>query len=391
MIESPPIKILDEIAVNYHEDSQAPLHEIVRSGLDEIIEKHFVDGQRFWPETEVCERLHLSRVTVRRALNALSDQGRLTRHRSRGTFVRAAHGDSVSPERRSLPADGNVGSIGIVVPYLGSPFWSVAIDEVAAACAASGLDLHVYPCDQSEAASSNLAQLTAPPSDEAVLLLGNTHAATRSYFETLTLRGYRVVTIDMPIRGLAAPYVGVDNDMGVYIGVRHLLDLGHRRITLLNYEPPSTWAAQIRVNGFLSIAAECEIARARVFRADLAIAGGRFAVVAAAMEKIWRDRAERPTAVFCDSGACATAALKWCAEHGIDVPGELSLLSFDETRDTQYSRPRLTCISQPMQQIAQQALELAARPENKHVLLPPTLIVRASTAPPPAKRTSGGT
>ncbi|MDR3708158.1 MAG: substrate-binding domain-containing protein [Capsulimonadaceae bacterium] len=380
MIETPSTRILDDLAASYHDGSPVPLHEIVRSGLGEIIDRHFVDGQKFWPETTLAERLNVSRMTVRRALNDLSDQGRISRQRARGTFVRKG----AKQRMRDAAPKTAYKSVGIFVPYLGSPFWSEMIDEIANVASAEGRTLHVYTCDRGEPGASAAAQLATSPSDEAMLLLGNTHAATVDLYAALTGRGYRVVTIDTPIRGFPVPFVGVDNDMGIHMAVSHLIDLGHTRITLFNWEPPSYIITQNRINAFLSIAQERSLHDARVFRVNHAHPGGAHRVISAAMEQIWGDAGNRPTAILYDSEGSAPAALKWCAGQGVRVPDDLSILCFDDAREIQFARPPLTCIAQPLARIARRVMALVSHPANEHVLLPPTLIVRASTAPPSA-------
>lgn len=264
------------------------------------------------------------------------------------------------------------------MPYVGSPFWSEVLDEIAAVTGGTGRSLHVYSSHAGESGESIIAQLATSPDNEAIVLLGYSNSATEDLYCRLVERGYRVVTVDSPIRGLPAPFVGVDNDMGIYMGVRHLVELGHRRITLLSYEPPQNVNTQLRANAFLSAAAENDLLEARVFRVDLSVPGGR--CVAVAMESIWSDPQSRPTALFCDSAGGAVSALKWCVEQGIAIPKELSILSFDNTRQVQFSRPTMSCIAQPLRQIAHVVMELVERPQIRHILLPPTLVVRNSTA-----------
>ncbi|MDR3708160.1 MAG: LacI family DNA-binding transcriptional regulator [Capsulimonadaceae bacterium] len=379
MIAPPSIQLLERIVDDNGSSSDGQhLYEVVESALTDLIDKHFVDGQRFWPETAVCEQLNVSRVTVRHALNALTEQGRISRHRKRGTFVRK----SVQERAQVAVCERSFRSIGVYVRHSGSPFWSEAIDELALAAVESGRTLHVYSRDRGEAAAAAVAQLTTSPDEEAILLLGDTHDVTDELYTILTRRGYRVVTVDMPICGYPAPFVGVDNTMGVYMGMQHLIELGHCRITMLNYEPPLFVNTQLRVNAFRTVAALHNLTEARVFSADLTLPGGRHRIVATAMEQIWSNPGERPTAIFCDSGGCAVSAVKWCAEQGVQLPRELSLLSFDDTREVRFSRPPLSCIAQPFAPMARRALELLERPQNEHVLLPPALIVRSSTAAP---------
>ncbi|HEY3328497.1 MAG TPA: LacI family DNA-binding transcriptional regulator [Capsulimonadaceae bacterium] len=377
MTETPSLALLDDLSITSYGNCELPLHEVVRNGLRSVINDHFKDGQRFWTEAEVQEKLNVSRVTVRRALTALVAEGCLVRHRSRGSFVRVATVGSM-PDGRSIRDHERPKSVGIFAPYSNSEFWGDVIDQLSVVAGESGLSCHVYSYEKGEPGESIIAQVATKPSDETLVLLGDTNIATAEIYRLLTARGFYAIVVDMPIREFPAPFVGSDNDMGVYMGMRHLIELGHRRITMLSIEPPNNVNTQLRVNAFTAAALENGLTDTRVCHIDLTIPASR--AVPAAMDSIWDAPAHRPTAIFCDSADSSVAALKWCVEQGIAVPGDVSILGFDTTRQVQFARPPLTCIAQPLREIAEVVVELLERPAMRHILLPPKLIVRESTA-----------
>ena len=97
---------------------------------------------------------------------------------------------------------------------------------------------------------------------------------------------------------------------------------------------------------------------------------------------------QTPTAAFVASDYIALGMLSAAETHGVRVPGDLSVVGFDDIRFSQYVRPRLTTIRSPLERLAQVGVELlferlaardtAARTE----VLPVELIVRESAAPP---------
>jgi LacI family transcriptional regulator/LacI family repressor for deo operon, udp, cdd, tsx, nupC, and nupG len=89
------------------------------------------------------------------------------------------------------------------------------------------------------------------------------------------------------------------------------------------------------------------------------------------------------TAVFCFNDLVAVGALLACQERGIAVPGDLSLVGFDDIDLARYMTPPLTTVQQPRVRLGNLATQLvldllAGRPVQNHVL-PPKLIERAST------------
>ncbi|MCW1804529.1 LacI family DNA-binding transcriptional regulator [Brachybacterium squillarum] len=166
--------------------------------------------------------------------------------------------------------------------------------------------------------------------------------------------------------------------------VRHLLDLGHRRIGLLA-GPRESLPAQQRLDGYLSALGRAGVPVDRSlivhgkFRED---DGRRGALELLAL-------ADPPTAVFAASDALAVGVLRAAGERGLAVPADLSVLGFDDTMITGWTTPPLTAVRQPLFEMGQVAVErllaLAADPE---VFAPPfqletRLVARESTGPAP--------
>jgi len=380
ILSAPSETLLDDLAeTNSGSLDGQLLHDVVRRGLIDLIGRHFVDGQKFWPEHVLCERLNVSRVTVRRALSELSEDGTLQRHRAKGTFVQKSVGRRMVSVRHTATA---LKTVGIFVPNGNSSFWSQVLNALGAMGKASGFQVHVYSIYPGETSPAAIGQLATEPSSEGILLLGNSHDLTRDLYSSLSDRGYRVVAIDIAVRETPAPFVGVNNDMGIRIGMQHLFDLGHERITMMVYEPTHILTTQLRVNAFKSIVAERQLQHCDIVYADLGSGLEAYKTISNMLDEIWAASADKPSAIFCDSGAGQVAALKWCAERHVVVPKDLSIIGFDDSPKHQYSRPPATVVAQPIEAIIGKAVEMLRNKEMGHVLLPPSLIVRGSTAAP---------
>ena len=128
----------------------------------------------------------------------------------------------------------------------------------------------------------------------------------------------------------------------------------------------------------------------------LAIAGGVAGTVLmedAGRAVLDRDPHERPTALLCMSDAIALGCCRAAAELGIDVPGELSIVGFDNSPVALLSDPPLTTVAQPMVEKGRVATRLALagaagrKRLPRRTIMPTELIVRGTTGPPPAERT----
>jgi DNA-binding LacI/PurR family transcriptional regulator len=177
------------------------------------------------------------------------------------------------------------------------------------------------------------------------------------------------------------PTVRVDNAAGARLATRHLLDLGHATVHHVG-GPPDWPEAQARVEGW---------------RETLYAAGAVVPPVttgwwdAAAGYEQGRRLAADPavTAVFCGNDRIALGVLRALHEAGRRVPGEVSVVGFDDMPDSGFFMPPLTTVHQDFAELGRRALALllrhlgrpgAAPPED--VLVAPSLVPRASATPP---------
>ena len=107
--------------------------------------------------------------------------------------------------------------------------------------------------------------------------------------------------------------------------------------------------------------------------------------------------ADRPTGVFCGSDIIAAGTVKFCAREGIKVPGEVSVMGFDNLEISELTSPELTTLEVPAREMGRLAADYltasdAQRQHMQHRELPVRLVVRGSTGQAPASpRSATGT
>jgi LacI family transcriptional regulator len=164
---------------------------------------------------------------------------------------------------------------------------------------------------------------------------------------------------------------------------RHLLGQGHRRIGFVTGSDAYALSAA-RLRGYEQAVAEAgaDADPALVARGDFGFESG----LAAAEQLLSLDRP--PTAVVASSDQMALAAVQAAQARGLSVPGDLSVVSFDDSPLARFTAPALTAICQPIAAMTARAAErlIAATageaPPATRDVLPFSLAVRASTAPP---------
>jgi DNA-binding LacI/PurR family transcriptional regulator len=152
-----------------------------------------------------------------------------------------------------------------------------------------------------------------------------------------------------------ADHVAIDNTAAAGDATRHLADLGRRRIAAIGaQEQPSAVTAHQRLAGYRAALAEAGLP-------DMVAQVGSFhrADGAAAMARLL-DAAEPPDAVFCFNDLLALGAIRTLLERGLDVPGDVAVVGFDDIEDGRFSTPTLSTISPDTGRIAQLAVDLLA-------------------------------
>jgi len=181
------------------------------------------------------------------------------------------------------------------------------------------------------------------------------------------------------------PSIGVTNWRGARAAVEHLLALGHTRIGMVAGRPSSP-AGAARLHGFRAALSEAGLPDdASLIKAtDFDYSEG----VRAACTLL--SLPEPPTAIFAASDSQALGVLEAARREGFAVPGQLSVVSFDDTAVAATASPPLTAVRQPFEELGRVAtrtlLDVAAghQPTVTRMELATALTVRESTAPPAA-------
>jgi LacI family transcriptional regulator len=173
---------------------------------------------------------------------------------------------------------------------------------------------------------------------------------------------------------------------GARLAVEHLIQLGHRRIGFVQ-GAEGTPSSLRRLAGYRSALEQAglPIQDELIAPGDYTQAGGRRALASLLA------LAQPPTAVFCANDLTAFGALEVAHRRGLEVPGDISIVGFDDIDEAASAQPPLTTISQPPRRVGTVTAEtlierLGGRIEPTFRSVPGTLMVRQSTAPPRAAR-----
>jgi DNA-binding LacI/PurR family transcriptional regulator len=277
------------------------------------------------------------------------------------------------------------GLIGVLVPELANPIFPLLAEAIETRAAPRGLASIL--CNTTSAAFRELdyVHMLLDRGVEGMIFVSCEMTNLRgdhTHYAHLAAEGARIVFVNGAMHTVDAPSVGVDERAAGEIATQHLISLGHTRIGFVA-GPEHYLPTQLKAAGRATALASAGIVDgALTAYTDFSRDGGRRALA----ELL--ERPEPPTAVICSSDIMALGAMHEAESRGVRVPDDLSVVGFDGIEAARWAEPELTTVEQPIELIAEQAVETLARLiESPRRELPnsyfrPTLRVRSSTAAP---------
>ena len=266
-------------------------------------------------------------------------------------------------------------TIGIVVQDISSPFFDETLRGVDDGLKGTGFASVIVSGHWNAAEEKErIRLLLARKVDGIILLSGRLDDAA-----ILQFANHRpIVSTGRALQTRSALGFKLDNEQGAYLAVRHLVDLGHRRIAFVT-GPANNNDADERLTGYTRALREADIAfdPALVTTGDFHEAGGLMAI-----NRLFETN-QQFTAVFAANDLSAYGVRLCLYRKGIRVPEDISLVGFDDLPGSSYTTPPLTTIRQPlydMGRIATHALLTLINGDPVMAAIPPLeLVVRETT------------
>jgi LacI family transcriptional regulator len=268
--------------------------------------------------------------------------------------------------------------VGVVVSDLGNPFYGGLAAGIEQTLRDADYQM-ILVGDNSESTEEMAAVRTFLAMRAPGVILTPVGPEATSF---LVRRGVAVVEVDRRIANVECDAVLVDNVRGARAAVAHLLELGHARIALLGVETRFT-SDTGRLEGYRLAHAEAGVPVDERLVLRLPFHDPQTdEKIGALLEH------EAPTAVFAANNLLAECAWRVIRARGLALPGDISLVGFDDVQWTGMVSPGITVVAQPTIELGRRAAALLLRrmgvpaaPATAE-LLQPRLVVRGSTAAP---------
>jgi LacI family transcriptional regulator, repressor for deo operon, udp, cdd, tsx, nupC, and nupG len=322
--------------------------------------------------TQVAAYAKVSEATVSRVLNGKPGVAESTRQ----AVLTAL--DVLGYERPTQLRGQRAKLVGLVLPELQNPIFPAFAEVVADALSRRGVTPVLCTRTAASVTEASYVDMLLEQHVSGIIFFGGQYheaGADHQHYHLLTDRGLPVVLINAAYEDLGFPRVSVDDAHAIEQALAHLEALGHERIGIVL--GPHDHVPSIRkLEAYRRARSDPD---ALVEHTIFSIQGG----VVAAQRLIKRDA----TAIVCASDILALGAIRQAHRAGFDVPGDLSVVGFDDSALMVCTDPPLTTVRQPIEAMGQAAVAQllsqvgGTQVSSEELLFEPELVVRASTGP----------
>ncbi len=324
---------------------------------------------------EVAKRAGVSIATVSRVVNGLASVDKKLAKRVWKAIDELGY---VPNQQARALVSGRSRTLGLLVSEITNPFFPELIQSFENIAGENGFEVMVgstnYNLDHAKLFITRLLQRRV----EGVAVM--TFRAESPLLDPLIAQDIPLVSIDVSTDAPRSTILEIDYAQGITQAVQHLAVLGHRRIAyaggplphLTNLRRKKAFLDAIRSIGL-------QAKKPQIFEGAHTFEGGTQAA------EQFLEIEDRPTAIVCSNDIMAVGVMRVLARRNIRVPGEMSVVGFDDIHLAEFANPPLTTIRMSREELARSAFSAIQRFINSDATIPPSvrvgtsLIVREST------------
>lgn len=326
---------------------------------------------------DIAEKAGVSAMTVSRVINNTGRISEATRKRVK-KVMEELHYIPNSMARSLVLQKTKI--LSLLITDITNPFYTTLARGAEDAALRAGYRLLFANSDEDYAKEKGYVDMMLSTRVDGVLFAPT---GDHSLENLLQLKKHNIpfVVLDREIPGIEADLVLGDSKEGARNLVEHLIELGHRRIAMINGSPDVS-TARLRYTGYREahllggLAVEDSLVIHRNFR-DFQDESALDALI---------HHEHPPTAIFAANNMLAIGAIQALRKRGLQVPIDLSVVCFDDFGHTDVLNPFLTVASQPAYQFGALGMQLLieriegeATQEHRKIILPSELLIRSST------------
>jgi LacI family transcriptional regulator len=332
---------------------------------------------------DVAKKAQVSVTTVSRVLNNSDHQ---VNEKTRQRVLEAAEALNFRPNAlaRALVSERSK-IIGVIVGDASDPYFATIIRGISDVAREQGYLTIICNSDRVAEVELNYIRMLMDYRADGIIFAGGAlnysfyNEQLGQLFAQMKAQSVAVVSLGNHLPDI--PKVTIDNFQSTLDMTEYLIGLGHRRIGYIS-GPPDLMTSSIRLEGYKQALARHQIP----FIADLVVDSDFTFEQGQELTEHFLNLDPWPTAIFGSNDRVAIGSLVKLKERGIDVPGQISVVGFDNISSTLQVDPPLTTIHVPMHEMGSRGMKqllnlLDGKPVDALHELPYELLIRGSSGP----------
>ena len=367
-----------------------PMYQKIKEDImHQIQTKPLAPGDRLPTERQLMQHYQVSRITVSKALGELKNEGVIERYPNRGSFVSGLQAapplsNEARPPEETARDIGHLPEIACIMPTVRDLFSLSMMNGVLSALPPNEYICHIFQ-SQNPQIENYLLKRCLETDISGIVLFPQNQPFFSNELLWMNLQKYPLVLLDRYLPRLNTSYVISDNQLAGELCIRHLYELGHQRIAFFTTALRDTFSIKRRLDGILNTARNLNMPESAI---PVIERMGYAHETKYNRELVNRlVRVEKITAFI--AAECNTCVYldELCASLNLDIPKDVSLVSFDSPMAAARNPDFYTHINQSEYVMGQEAgLLLRKRLEQNDMsiyrkVIPPSLKLHHSTAP----------
>lgn len=330
---------------------------------------------------DIAKRAGVNISTVSRAMNGSSEISEETRKR----VEKIAAELNYTPDFTARALAGKrTNLIGVILPEITSSYYTQVISNVETILGESGYSMILGTTGFDYNNEVRYLNIFKNRKVDGIILIGSMFKEIEPYLVKAGMNNNMpFVLVETFVDYPQYDYIMIDNSYGINLAISHLKALGHEKVGFLSEEI----SFKQRLSGFKEALERNSL---RFDHRFVKVGKERFEAGGYLRMKELLAGEELPTAIFASYDSMAIGAMKAAAEAGLGIPRDISVVGFDNIRESEYLTVPLSTVSSPVKEMARLGVKLLLdkieHPLNhvvQHVSLKPGLVVRSSTMSPP--------
>jgi LacI family transcriptional regulator len=333
--------------------------------------------------SDIAASLGVSKTLVSMVLNERADEKGISKETQKRVWEKVKEMNyKPNMMARGLRL-GRSNTIGLIVSDISNPFYSKIARYIENFLDPKGYSMMICSTDEDIEKELRLIRMLKDRQIDGLII--SSSQKNSKEFRAMMDEKYPFVLIDRIMSDLKTNSVAVDNFRGAYDATMHLVKQGYKNIASFAVSPVHVSTINDRIEGYLRCVKDNGLTYGKKLLVEIPFTDVKNSVKYQLSNILYGK--EKVEAIFAVNNNIAITCLEMLSEMKVRIPEDIGFVCFDDLEVFKFSRPTITAVSQPIEEICKNAVEILLDDiknkekgtEKKQVKLPTSLVIRRST------------